>query len=110
MSTRVGHWKRWQLSLSCRQLSLNTKSRFRNAKSRIKAVHTIEIRGAILLSRGVISCLVQSTFARKPRGFWPSIHAITDAKSKAALIEMADDLNRWADELDGIDPPQSNGA
>jgi len=38
------------------------------------------------------------------------IHAITDAKSKAALIEMADDLNRWADELDGIDPPQSNGA
>ena len=37
-------------------------------------------------------------------------HSISDAGSKAALIEMADDLTRWADELDGIDPPQSNGA
>jgi hypothetical protein len=36
-------------------------------------------------------------------------HAIADALSKAALIEMADDLTRWADELDGIDPPKSNG-
>jgi hypothetical protein len=37
-------------------------------------------------------------------------HTITDIASKAALIEMADDLTRWADELDGIDPPMSNGA
>jgi hypothetical protein len=36
-------------------------------------------------------------------------HTIADALSKAALIEMADDLTRWADELDGIDPPKSNG-
>ena len=36
--------------------------------------------------------------------------SIADALSKAALIEMADDLVRWADELDGIDPPKSNGA
>ncbi|HWE72138.1 MAG TPA: hypothetical protein VG328_03195 [Stellaceae bacterium] len=36
-------------------------------------------------------------------------HTVADAVSKAALIEMADDLNRWADELDGIDPPKSNG-
>jgi hypothetical protein len=34
---------------------------------------------------------------------------ITDAKSKAALIELASDLVRWADELDGLDPPASNG-
>jgi hypothetical protein len=37
-------------------------------------------------------------------------HSITDAMSKAALIEVADNLTRWADELDGIDPPKSNGA
>ena len=37
-------------------------------------------------------------------------HTIVDAKSKAALIEMADDLSRWADELDGLDPPKSDGA
>ena len=37
-------------------------------------------------------------------------HTIADAKSKAALIDMADDLTRWADELDGLDPPRSNGA
>jgi hypothetical protein len=37
-------------------------------------------------------------------------HTLIDAVSKAALIEMADDLTRWADELDGIDPPQPNGA
>jgi hypothetical protein len=36
-------------------------------------------------------------------------HTITDAKSKAALIEVADDLTRWADELDGLDPPAKNG-
>ena len=35
--------------------------------------------------------------------------SITDSKTKAALIEMADDLTRWADELDGIEPPKSNG-
>lgn len=37
-------------------------------------------------------------------------HTVADNKSKAALIEMADDLVRWADDIDGIDPPQSNGA
>lgn len=37
-------------------------------------------------------------------------HSVTDAASKAALIEVADNLKRWADELDGIDPPKSNGA
>ncbi|HEV8016259.1 MAG TPA: hypothetical protein VGP48_12045 [Stellaceae bacterium] len=37
-------------------------------------------------------------------------HSIADPASKAALIEMADDLTRWADELDGVDPPKSNGA
>jgi hypothetical protein len=36
-------------------------------------------------------------------------HTIADSLSKAALIELADDLTRWADELDGIDPPKSNG-
>jgi hypothetical protein len=36
-------------------------------------------------------------------------HTITDIASKTALIEVADDLVRWADELDGIDPPKSNG-
>jgi hypothetical protein len=33
-------------------------------------------------------------------------HAIADAASKAALIEAADNLTRWADELDGVDPPK----
>jgi hypothetical protein len=37
-------------------------------------------------------------------------YIVTDAASKAALIEVADNLSRWADELDGIDPPKSNGA
>lgn len=37
-------------------------------------------------------------------------HTIADAGSRAALIEVADNLVRWADELDGIDPPKSNGA
>jgi hypothetical protein len=36
-------------------------------------------------------------------------HTIADALSKAALIEVADDLIRWADELDGLEPPKSNG-
>jgi hypothetical protein len=36
-------------------------------------------------------------------------HSITDAASKAALIDVADNLVRWANELDGIDPPKSNG-
>jgi len=36
-------------------------------------------------------------------------HSIVDVASKAALIEVADDLNRWADELDGLDPPKTNG-
>ena len=36
-------------------------------------------------------------------------YGIADATSKAALIEIADDLVRWADELDGLDPPKSNG-
>jgi|SwirhisoilCB2_FD_contig_41_18805715_length_226_multi_1_in_0_out_0_1 hypothetical protein len=36
-------------------------------------------------------------------------HTITDVASRAALIEVADDLLRWADELDGIAPPKSNG-
>jgi hypothetical protein len=36
-------------------------------------------------------------------------HTVVEAASKAALIAMADDLTRWADELDGIDPPKSNG-
>jgi hypothetical protein len=36
-------------------------------------------------------------------------HTVADAMSKAALIEMADDIVRWADELDGLDPPKSNG-
>lgn len=37
-------------------------------------------------------------------------HTIPDAPSRAALIEVADNLVRWADELEGIDPPKSNGA
>jgi hypothetical protein len=36
-------------------------------------------------------------------------YTVADAMSKAALIEVADDLSRWADELDGLDPPKSNG-
>ncbi|HXS41446.1 MAG TPA: hypothetical protein VN766_14775 [Stellaceae bacterium] len=36
-------------------------------------------------------------------------YTVVDATSKAALIEIADDLNRWADELEGLDPPKSNG-
>jgi len=36
-------------------------------------------------------------------------HTITDLTSRAALIEVADDLLRWANELDGIAPPKSNG-
>jgi hypothetical protein len=36
-------------------------------------------------------------------------HTITDTKSKAALIEVANDLVRWADDLDGLDPPKSDG-
>ena len=36
-------------------------------------------------------------------------HAIADAASKTALIEVADNLTRWADELDGVDPAKSNG-
>jgi len=35
---------------------------------------------------------------------------VADVIAKAALLEMAADLNRWADELDGIeDTPKSNG-
>jgi hypothetical protein len=34
---------------------------------------------------------------------------IADVVSKAALIGVADDLARWADELDGIDAVKSNG-
>jgi hypothetical protein len=36
-------------------------------------------------------------------------YSVTDTKSKAALIEVADDLERWADEIDGIDPPKIDG-
>jgi hypothetical protein len=36
-------------------------------------------------------------------------HTIVDVVSKAALIGVADDLARWADELDGIDAVKSNG-
>jgi len=36
-------------------------------------------------------------------------HTVADVASKGALIEVADDLTRWADELDGLDPPKSNG-
>ena len=37
-------------------------------------------------------------------------YTVTDALSKAALIDVAGDLTRWANELDGIDPPKSNGS
>jgi hypothetical protein len=37
-------------------------------------------------------------------------YTIMDVASKAALIEVASNLIRWADELDGIDPPRCNGA
>lgn len=37
-------------------------------------------------------------------------NSTNDVKAKAALIEVADDLLRWADELDDDDPPKSNGS
>jgi hypothetical protein len=36
-------------------------------------------------------------------------HTIADVISKAALIDVADDLVRWADELDGINVGKTNG-
>ena len=36
-------------------------------------------------------------------------HSVSDTQSKAALIEMAGDLTRWAVELEGLDPPKANG-
>jgi hypothetical protein len=36
-------------------------------------------------------------------------HTIADVVSKAALIAVADDLIRWADELDGVDAVKTNG-
>jgi hypothetical protein len=35
---------------------------------------------------------------------------VSDVIAKAALFEMAADLNRWADELDGVEEtPKANG-
>ena len=64
----------------------------------------------LLLDTGLVVRLIgiqapKLALGRDGLSDWPKAN-----ESKAALIEMADDLNRWADELDGIDPPQSNGA
>ena len=32
-------------------------------------------------------------------------HSVADAQSKAVLTEVANDLSRWANELDDLDPP-----